>query len=378
VPAAGVFVVELLEVHFHPQRRPVGAGCILVANTVTAWLQLRRRTWTDSAAGFERCREERETMFDDSEDLEPVDPPLAAPGAWWGANPATSPDEAGSEPPENRPSLTVGVIVAMVLAGLLGFAVANKLVSGPDFAEHFGVATAPVPRPSIPGLVPSPGLTNPPFTLPTPSTVPQHPNSRDPDADVLSDLVVRQRDVDADHSIALIPNGDLATGTTTLDLCNGNFPSEALRTARLQVVEIDTSLTTELSTEAVLYKNPAATTQAFKELRSVRANCPRSPVVSPVGEPTVTTSFAAAPDAKWGTTPGVERLAYDFTSVDDQRNSNHSIAVYLRRGRALMGVYFSEPDGPQPPIAGKTTVPAIVKIFEQRLAALPAAVVNRG
>ena len=57
---------------------------------------------------------------------------------------------------------------------------------------------------------------------------------------------MQQHDVAADRSVALHPDGDLVTGTTTLDLCNGTFPSESLRTARLQVLELDGTSATDL------------------------------------------------------------------------------------------------------------------------------------
>ena len=54
------------------------------------------------------------------------------------------------------------------------------------------------------------------------------------------------------------------------------------------------------------------------------------------------------------------------------------MAVYLRRGRALIGVYFASPRRRQPAVDRQTTVAGITNVFEKRLAALPAAVVNRG
>jgi hypothetical protein len=132
-----------------------------------------------------------------------------------------------------------------------------------------------------------------------------------------------------------------------------------------------------LSTEAVLYGKPADADQAFRELRRVHDTCPHSPVVSPVGEPTVTTTFRAAPDPSWGSVPGVERLAYDFNTLDPNGESSRSVAVYLHKGRALMGIYFPQPTGKQPPVAGKTSIADIVRVFEQRLGALPASVTER-
>ena len=102
-----------------------------------------------------------------------------------------------------------------------------------------------------------------------------------PDRAVLGRLVVRQADVGATRTVLLIPNGNVTT-QPTLDLCNGTFPSERLRTGRLQVAVVDQAGTTLLSTEAVLYRNPAASAQGFAELRKVRAACPNSAVKSPV------------------------------------------------------------------------------------------------
>jgi hypothetical protein len=176
--------------------------------------------------------------------------------------------------------------------------------------------------------------------------------------------------------VQLLDGGNKVAGETTLDLCNGTFPSEALRTARLQVVEYAGSGLSVLSTEAVLYRTAADAAQAMRELQRVAAACPASPVVSPVGEPTVTTTFHATPDGSWSKVAGVQRLAYSMTTTDQIGISDDHIAVYLRRGRVLEGVYFPAPDDPQPAVEGQTTVPGIVSVFEKRLAALPASVVG--
>ena len=149
------------------------------------------------------------------------------------------------------------------------------------------------------------------------------------------------------------------------------------RTTRLEDVVQDTSGTTVLSTEAVLYQSAADSARAFEELKSVAAKCPNSPVQSPVGEPSVTTKFDPAPDARWPATPaGVDRLAFSFTTTDAQGRSTPSVATYLRRGKALMGVYFSEPTMPQPTVGGQTSIPNIVNVSASRPAQLPASNVS--
>ena len=174
---------------------------------------------------------------------------------------------------------------------------------------------------------------------------------------MLDGLVVRTSDVSSVGVVVTIPGGRDVSGETTLDLCNGTFPSEAKRTARRQVEVVDVTLAAPFSTEAVLYGHPADASQAFSELRRVASQCPASPVVSPVGEPTVTTRFSAPPDRAWGTTTSVERQAYAFTTTDDSGDTNPGVSVYLRRGRVLMGLYFSQPDGEQIAIDGNTTIP---------------------
>jgi hypothetical protein len=57
--------------------------------------------------------------------------------------------------------------------------------------------------------------------------------------------------------------------------------------------------------------------------------------------------------------------------------SSPLVTVYLRRGRALLGLYFPAPNGAQPAVAGKSSIEGIVSVFEQRMAALSTKVVDR-
>jgi hypothetical protein len=101
-------------------------------------------------------------------------------------------------------------------------------------------------------------------------------------------------------------------------------------------------------------------------------------VISPVGEPTLQTQFNAAPDGSWPQVASVDRAAFDFVTTDASGHSQHMIAVYLQRGRALMGIYFPQPDGPQAPVDGQTTVAGIVNVFATRMANLATSTVNGG
>jgi len=95
-----------------------------------------------------------------------------------------------------------------------------------------------------------------------------------------------------------------------------------------------------------------------------------------VGQPTVTTHFDPAPDGAWPQVASVERLAFAFDTTSATGETTHSVAVYLRRGRALLGVYFSHPESSVAVVEGKTAIPDIVTIFANRLAKLPVAAIS--
>lgn len=211
----------------------------------------------------------------------------------------------------------------------------------------------------------------------TSTTVTSAPQSAAPpagSADVqtqLHRLSVQESDAPG-YFVHLYPQGDQVAGQVTLDLCGGNFPSEALRIGRYEVGVAQSSQSNLLfSTEAVAYGDLGGPTQAFSELSAVAAHCPDSFVQGPVaGEPSLKTVFGPAPDQDWPTVAGVDRLAFDATVSDQQGQSLQSIAVYLRRGRFLLALYFDDPTHP-PVIDGQSTVQGIVTLFAQRLVSVP-------
>lgn len=282
------------------------------------------------------------------------------PPEWWSPGPDQPETPIGTQappPPPSRPgfwpprgrNLVIALIILGFILGLIGGAVlpGHRNTAAPN-------ALPPAPTPSA---------------SPTPT---------DPAASALFGLVLHQADVTSTETVVPIPGGTTVAGGATLDLCNGTYPSESQRTARLQVAGFDVQATALLSTEAVLYAKPNGATQAFSELTATATSCPSTPVVSPVGEPTVATQFNPAPDGSWPAVASVDRLAFDFSTTDSTGNTDHNVAVYLKRGRVLLGIYFTQPDGAQQPVQGQTTIPGIVNIFAQRLAALPASIVDGG
>lgn len=276
--------------------------------------------------------------------------------------PARVPPAPPSTPPQRSPLPVRALVVALIVGLVLGFSTVEVVR-----AVHTDNSSTAATDPNG-SFAPPTSPTLPPTSQPSAPTGPV--------ASALAGLVLHQADVDASLSVQPLQGGDQVAGETTLDICNGRFPSETLRVGRLQVVAVDDQGDTAMSTEAVAYRGSQATVQAFSELRAVAAACPKDAVTSPVGEPTVATRFGSAPDSAWPQTPGVSRLAFDLTTTDQSGQTQHSVAVYLRRGRVLMGVYFPKATGPQPTIGSKTTQAAIVSLFAQRMRALPASVVN--
>jgi len=279
----------------------------------------------------------------------------------WPAPPSgrgvpTVPLQSEPDAPPRRRGTVVAAIVALVAvlvaSGAIGYAI--------NANSHSGSAVEVTPPTTAP---------------PTPTTVPGAIVSKDPDREVLGRLGLRHGDVAADRTVFLYAKGNTLQDPT-LDLCNATFPSERLRTARLQLVDVDATGNASLSSEAVLYRSPAAAAQAFTEIRRARANCPNRPVTSPVDGTKEQTQFKAAPDGSWPDTPTVERLAYRMVTTANGQPSP-LVTVYLRRGRALLGLYFPAPNGAQPAVEGKSSMESIVALFEQRMAALSTKVVDR-
>jgi hypothetical protein len=299
--------------------------------------------------------------------LAPGGAPWEAPAepASWTTSPWSSPsDPVWAPPPPPGPSRRGGVPWVVVLGCVVGAVLVIAVVL---------VATRSVS--DSPKSQAQPSVTAPGGTLPTDSLPSNGSGALNPDQAVLRQLGVRPADVAAGYRAGLLVQGDQVVSTTTLDLCNGTFPSESRRAARRQMLVLAPDGGGVFSTEAVFYDEPAGTAQAFTELRGVAAKCPSAPVPSPSGGEAVATKFGPAPDRGWPQTPTVERLAYDFVTTRASGPSDHSIAVYLRRGRVLVGIYFAQP-GQTVEIAGKTSLSDIVSVFASRLAKLPDSIVT--
>jgi hypothetical protein len=206
------------------------------------------------------------------------------------------------------------------------------------------------------------------------SSGPRAPRSAD--QRTLAAVSLAPSDVGPGYDVSLIDEGDQLS-QPTLDFCGLRFASEADREARRQVAATDSSGLPLLGTEAVLYRDQAGAAQAMGELRGMRGRCPSGPVQNPsIGEPSMVWHVRNASTDGWSSPGGMDRVALDVTVGRPGEDPYHQIVVYLRRGRLLLGVYFASADGPQAEVRGTSTVSGTVGVFQQRVAAVPAAAVS--
>jgi hypothetical protein len=320
------------------------------------WTPSRKRYWTGTSWTFATLDA---AAVDDPPPLDASPLPgghgLPAPVVRRPASAAA----AGPPTKQKRPWLWGVAVVVGLIVGFIGVALSGGSSSDNDPTPSGTAAPAPSVSPSTP----------------TTSALPPAVGN-DPSASALASLIVKPEDVPATADVVVF-DGGLGLNQATLDLCNGRYPSETRRTARIQDWVLDAQGATVFSTEAVLYGDSGGTSQAMSEVQSVVAACPPTPVQGPGGEPPVTTKFSAGSlDSSWRQTPTVTRLAYDLTIDDGSTPPRRTVAVYLQRGRVLLAVYFAKPDGQQLPVAGQTTIEGIVGVFAARLAALPTSVVG--
>jgi hypothetical protein len=168
-------------------------------------------------------------------------------------------------------------------------------------------------------------------------------------------------------------SGDEVRDQVSLDMCGKDFKSEANRTARHQVGIIDGQSDDVVSTEAIAYRNAPDAAAALQELRDAAATCPSTPVTSPVeGVPPLTFRFGPPPDTGWSVAPSVDRAAFDVTMSTSDGQSQHSVAVYQRRGRFLLALYVQQPDLLADAVTGRPTLSDLSKRMADQLAAIPA------
>jgi hypothetical protein len=131
----------------------------------------------------------------------------------------------------------------------------------------------------------------------------------------------------------------LGLKTRTLDLCGvADYPSEALRTARIQVNYLKRNAPIGISNEVVSYK-PGGTVQAMREVIAHATGCPHH-AISP-GEqnlPPLTFQITRLHDSKLLKGYLAVRVRV-IGKVSGKHVDQTSCAVYQRQGNVLSGVY---------------------------------------
>ena len=157
----------------------------------------------------------------------------------------------------------------------------------------------------------------------------------------LNELVLRAAQVGAGYHLQQRPDGHGARGYVTLDLCGFAFPSESLRTDRLQVNYVHAGKVVQASNEVVTYRTGGAQ-QALREVTRAARHCPRGPVGSNVkGVPPLTYRISEIPDARLLPQHLALNIHYSGT-IKGKHSEGTVIAVYQVRRDALSGVYAYE------------------------------------
>jgi hypothetical protein len=157
-------------------------------------------------------------------------------------------------------------------------------------------------------------------------------------APLLKRIVLTPRQVGTGYRMRMLDQGDVVKNQVSLDLCDFRFPSERLRTGRLQFVYLHGGEITQVSNEVVSYRAGGAR-RALAELRKALTACPRHPVIGPV--------HVSVPTTHRLTRLGVHGLSLSYVAVLDRvsgtirgkKVTRSGIAVYEIRGNVLSAIY---------------------------------------
>jgi hypothetical protein len=156
----------------------------------------------------------------------------------------------------------------------------------------------------------------------------------------LNGLILRAAQVGSGYHLQQRPDGHGA-GYVTLDLCGFAFPSESLRTDRLQVNYVHSGKAVQASNEVVTYRTGGAR-QALAEVTHAARHCPRGPVGSNVkGVPPLTYRISEIRDARLLPQHLALRIHFSGT-VNGKHREDTVIGVYQIRQDVLSGVYAYE------------------------------------
>lgn len=156
---------------------------------------------------------------------------------------------------------------------------------------------------------------------------------------LLQHVVLKPAQVGAGFSLGQIPGGHLVQGETTLDFCGFSYPSEELRTARLQVAYSAKASSFAASNEVVTY-TAGGTREALSEVEQAAAKCPQGQVADPPSGVTDLIRRTHVISGTDGLLPGsIAIFESDTALVHGKRVSEDIVLVFQIRGSVLSGVY---------------------------------------
>jgi hypothetical protein len=157
---------------------------------------------------------------------------------------------------------------------------------------------------------------------------------------ILNRIRLTAAQVGPGYLLRVVPDGrcvGASADCATLDLCAAAYPSERLRTARLQVGYSHAGKASPLSNEVVTYR-PGGAAQGLRELVRAVDNCPKGPVKGPLPGLKLTYRFSRVTDSNL--LPGYVALRLRLTGT--AKGETHSVtgfAVYQVKGDVLSAVY---------------------------------------
>jgi hypothetical protein len=153
----------------------------------------------------------------------------------------------------------------------------------------------------------------------------------------LNGIVLSGAQIGKGYRLAPYPNGSSFIGETTLDLCAGTYPSENLRTGRLQVSYKHPARNVDISNEVVTYADGGAQ-QALSEVTKVARSCAARTVTARRGPITTTFRATAMRDPKLPA--GAVAVKLVIKATDGKKHLTQTgIAIYQVKGNTLSGVY---------------------------------------
>lgn len=169
-----------------------------------------------------------------------------------------------------------------------------------------------------------------------------------------SKLILAPSQVGTGYVLLHRADGSGVANTITLDLCGRKgYPSEKLRTARLQVNYAARSKSIGLSNEVVLYR-PGGAAQAIREVGKHADTCPSRPIdTGEAGLPPLRFTITRISDSRLLRGYVAVRIRVRGTvklkvkgKLQARKVDQTSYAVYQRLGNVLSGTYSYGPNTP--------------------------------